>query len=105
MEKIKIIGLTGNIAGGKSVVADLLQKNGYKYFSLSSQVWAIAKKRGLSEPLRSILQDIGNLMRNNFGGDILARLVGAEILTSKEALEKEVLKIVDRLILFVKNIE
>ena len=85
-QKISIIGLTGNIAGGKGIVAELLKKNGYKYFSLSEQVYAIAKKRGEENAARSVLQDIGNEMRANFGSDILARLVGAEIFASSNNL-------------------
>ena len=81
-QRISIVGLTGNIAGGKGIVGELLKKNGYKYFSLSEQVRAIAKQRGEENAARAVLQNIGNEMRANFGADILARLVGAEIFAS-----------------------
>jgi len=85
-QKTCIIGLTGNIAGGKGIIGELLKKNGYEYFSLSSQVRAIAKKRGEENAARAVLQNIGNEMRSNFGADILARLVGAEIFASANNL-------------------
>ncbi len=83
---IKIIGLTGNIAGGKGVVAEYLKTIGYKYFSLSEQVRAIAKRTGREGALRAVLQNIGNQTRSEFGSDIFARLVGADILALKANL-------------------
>ena len=47
---MKIIGLTGGIASGKSTVADILIENGYKVIDCDKIAWALA------EPQREIWQ-------------------------------------------------
>jgi len=66
-----VIGLVGPIASGKSIIAHLLQDQGFTYQSLSDRVRDEAKSRGL--PLtRANLQNIGNELREKFGATILA---------------------------------
>lgn len=61
-----IIGITGTLASGKSVIVDALVQKGFVYFKLSNEVREEAKKEGV--PIeRTALQDFGNVMREKFG--------------------------------------
>lgn len=69
------VGLTGQLASGKGVVAEILEKEwGFSYYSLSHRVREVAEARKIINIWREILQDIGDEMRQKFGGDILAKL-------------------------------
>lgn len=71
-----ILGFTGPIAGGKGQVADMF-RNGplcAAYFSLSDRVRETAVRRGLANFTREILQDIGDGLRRDFGGGVIAQL-------------------------------
>ncbi len=57
-----IIGLTGTLASGKGEIAEFLKREGYEYLSLSQEVRAEARERGIEET-RENLQDLGNEMR------------------------------------------
>lgn len=61
-----IIGLTGRIASGKSMVADLLKKKGFDYIAISMVVREEAARRGI-EITRKNLQDLGNEIRKKEG--------------------------------------
>jgi dephospho-CoA kinase len=67
-----IIGLTGTNASGKGEVAKYLKEKGFQYLSLSDIVRHEAKFKGL-ELTRENLILTGNLMRAQFGPDILAQ--------------------------------
>jgi dephospho-CoA kinase len=67
-----IIGLTGTNASGKGEVAKYLVGKGFQYLSLSDIVRHEAKFKGL-ELTRENLILTGNLMRAQFGPDILAQ--------------------------------
>lgn len=69
-----IIGLTGTMASGKDVVAEILKKKGFIYLSLSDEVREEAKSRSI-ELTRENLQTLGNEMRKNEGNGILAQRV------------------------------
>ncbi|MEM2956362.1 MAG: AAA family ATPase [Candidatus Pacearchaeota archaeon] len=69
-----IIGLTGTLGAGKSIVAEYLQKKGWVYFSLSHEVREEAKKQGI-EITRENLQELGNDMRKKYGNDVLAQRI------------------------------
>lgn len=67
-----IIGLTGPIASGKSVLADMLVERGFARLTLSEEVREEARLRGM--PIeRKTLQDIGNEMRIKHGKGYWAR--------------------------------
>lgn len=69
-----IIGIVGPLACGKGVVADYLIKNfGYVSFSLSFIVHEEAKKRGITTITRTVLQDIGDDLREKEGSGVLAK--------------------------------
>lgn len=77
-----LIGLTGPIASGKSVLADMLVQQGFIRLTLSEEVREECKKRGL--PLeRSILQDLGNEMRQKHGNGYWARRLLAKLAPGK----------------------
>jgi len=71
-QKIIIIGLTGPIAGGKGIVAELLRKKGFFYSSTSDRVREEARKRGV-EITRENLQKVADSLRREFGPEILAK--------------------------------
>lgn len=77
-EAPRLIGLTGTNSAGKGEVAAYLGKLGYAYFSLSDEIRAELKKRGM--PItRDNLIAAGNELRRTFGADILARRVMKKI--------------------------
>ncbi len=67
-----IIGLTGRNASGKGEVARRLQDGGFRYLSLSDEIRAELKARGL-EPSRENMIDEGRRLRKTFGEGVLAR--------------------------------
>jgi len=68
-----IIGLTGTKASGKGVVAEILKKKGFVYFSLSDRVREEAVSRGLTNYKVKDLQNIGNELREKYGSGVLTR--------------------------------
>ncbi len=77
------IGLTGYLATGKGVVADLLKKNGFSYISLSDVVREEATKENL-EHTRENLIKIGNQLRKKHGAHYFAQQVRKKIAQSSE---------------------
>src|SRR3989344_4727298 len=67
-----VIGLVGPIASGKGFLAEFLVGKGFAYWSLSDRVREETERRGLPKE-RSILQDIGNELRQSFGPVVLVR--------------------------------
>ncbi len=72
MEKRIIIGLTGTICGGKGTLATHLVDLGFNHFVLSDRIRDEIRARG-QEITRTLLQDVGNELRNKFGGAVLAQ--------------------------------
>lgn len=75
------VGLTGYMGSGKGEVAKLLQKQGFKYVSLSDMVREEATKRDL-EHTRENLQMTGNDLREKHGAGVLG-------MKAREAIEKD----------------
>ena len=61
-----IIGITGPIASGKSVLVEMLIEKGFTYYRISEEVREEAKKRGIPME-RKAFQDLGNAMREKYG--------------------------------------
>lgn len=78
-EQRLLIGLVGPIAAGKSDVARYLEKNDFSAFALSDQVREEASRRGIDEPTREYLQDLGDELRKTFGEEVLAKKALEEI--------------------------
>ena|SRR3989344_6055893 len=77
-----IVGVTGPIASGKSVFAEMLVERGFIRFTLSEEVREECKIRGL--PIqRTTLQDIGNEMRAAHGNGYWARRLLAKVQSGK----------------------
>ncbi|NIA01952.1 MAG: AAA family ATPase [Nitrospirae bacterium] len=70
MEKI-IIGLTGSMGCGKGEIVKILEKEGFKYVTLSMMVREEARARGVGEE-REKLMEVGNSMRAEHGAGVLA---------------------------------
>lgn len=85
----KIIGVTGAFGSGKSTAALFFEKKGFKKYILSQFLEKEARKRGIENITRKILQDIGNELREKFGSAILAEYVLDEI--KKNGIEKTVI--------------
>ena len=69
-----IIGLTGTMASGKDAIVDVLKRKGFITLSLSDEVRAEARERGI-EITRENLQALGNEMRQNQGPSVLAQRI------------------------------
>jgi len=78
-----IIGLVGTIGAGKGICAEYLGKKGFEYHSLSDEIRAELKSRGLSET-RELLTSVGNDLRTKFGTGILAQRVLNKIVPGKD---------------------
>lgn len=77
--KVIIIGLVGLPGAGKTTVARFLGQKGYLRITLSAFIKQEAKKEGITEFSREVLQDYGNKMRMKFGPQILAQLAHKKI--------------------------
>lgn len=71
MERRKlVVGITGTLLSGKGTVAEILKSKGFHYITLSAIVREEVSRLGL-EPVRQNLQDVGNNLRKEFGGQVL----------------------------------
>ncbi len=66
-----IIGLTGSMGCGKGEIVKILEKEGFKYVTLSMMVREEARARGIGEE-REKLMEVGNSMRAEGGAGVLA---------------------------------
>ncbi len=73
-----IIGITGTNAAGKGETAEILQKLGYKYYSLSDMIREEAASRN-EEPNRENLIRIGNEFRIKYGNNVWAKKLAAKL--------------------------
>lgn len=73
-----VIGLVGPIASGKGTISEYLKSQGFKYFSLSDVVREETVARGL-EMSRKNLQDVGNDLRETYGGAVLVHRLEEKI--------------------------
>jgi dephospho-CoA kinase len=76
----QVVGLSGKIASGKSIVADYLIERGASYYRFSDVLRDILKRLHV-EDTRGNLQGLGGSLRELFGDDILARVLKADILS------------------------
>jgi len=81
MDKI-LIGLTGSLCSGKGTIAKHLIDLGFHHQVLSDRIREEIRSRG-QEITRTLLQDVGNELRNTHGGAVLAErtaqlLIGVE---------------------------
>lgn len=67
-----VIGISGTITSGKGTVARILKDQGLHLITLSEIIRDELHKMNM-EPTRKNLQDTGNSLRKEFGGQILAQ--------------------------------
>jgi dephospho-CoA kinase len=70
MERI-VIGLTGSLCSGKGNIATHLEEKGFQHLILSDRLREEILSRGQTIT-RSLLQDVGNELREKYGGAVLA---------------------------------
>lgn len=70
MERI-IIGLTGSLCSGKGTIATHLKELGFRHFVLGDRVRDEVRSRH-QDVTRTLLQDVGNELRDTYGGAVLA---------------------------------
>jgi len=78
MEKI-IIGLVGQIASGKGTVANYLEKNHQATTYKFSTMFRDILKRAHQEITRENMQGLSTVMRNQFGEDLLAKVMAEDV--------------------------
>ena len=78
-----IIGITGPIASGKSILSETLSEKGFTKLSLSDEVREEAKLRNISIE-RKNLQDLGNLLRKEKGKGYWAERLIDKIIPKKD---------------------
>jgi dephospho-CoA kinase len=67
-----IIAVSGTLCSGKGVVSQILKSKNCDIDTFSSGIRDELKSKGITEPTRKQLQDEGNRLRKEFGGQILA---------------------------------
>ena len=77
-----IIGITGPIASGKSVLVEMLIEKGFVYHRLSEEVREEAKNLGIAIE-RKALQDLGNAMREKYGNGYWAERLISKLIANK----------------------
>ncbi|MBI2446995.1 MAG: AAA family ATPase, partial [Candidatus Omnitrophica bacterium] len=70
---MKVIGLTGNNASGKTEAAEYLRRKGYRYYSLSDILREEATRRGLDHSRKTLIE-LGNNLRKGHGAGVLAKM-------------------------------
>lgn len=69
-----ILGIVGPKYSGKTTFSSYLVEDlGYRFYSLSRIVREEAEKRGLSLTNRLVLQDLGDMLRKQYGNDYLTK--------------------------------
>ncbi len=82
----KIFGLTGKIAAGKGTVAAYLQKNyGASVYRFSTPL-RDALDRFYLDQTRENMQTISRILRENFGQDLLANVIAADVKKDKNKI-------------------
>jgi len=72
MHKKLVIAVVGTLCSGKGTVAKILHSKGCDIDTFSSIIKDELKSNGILEPTRSQMQDEGNRLRKEFGGQVLA---------------------------------
>lgn len=82
----KVIGLTGTIGAGKKLVKEILLRSFNCYYVTLSEIirGELEKKKGNFN--RTSLQDMGNELRQKYGGHILAKLAVEYLPRDKELI-------------------
>ncbi len=80
-----ILGLVGEMAAGKSTVTDYIKhKYGAVSFRFSDMLRDVLKRMHIEES-RANLQTISQILRQNFGEDIMSKVLAKDAATSDQA--------------------
>lgn len=81
-----ILGFAGEIAGGKGTAAKyLIEKYGSGYYRFSTILRDLLKRLHLEES-RENTQKISTVLRQNFGEDILSRVISEDVASDKNKI-------------------
>ncbi len=79
-----ILGIVGEIAAGKTTVTEYLrEKYGAVSFRFSDMLRDVAKLVHL-EPTRANLQQLSTVLRQNFGEDLMSKVLAADVSEASE---------------------
>jgi dephospho-CoA kinase len=80
---MNIIAFTGPIGSGKTIAGEILQRRGFKSFSLTDGILAELEKTRPGEPVtRTVKQDMGDKGRLEHGNDYWAKLAADRAATA-----------------------
>jgi len=77
------LGVIGGMASGKTTISEILAARNYNVISLSAFVRAEALARGIEKPTRDDYFNVSNIMRRDYGRDILARLAIKKVIDDR----------------------
>lgn len=72
-DQLLIVGITGQFGSGKSTAAIFLQTKGFRRIYLASFLEEEIEKKGFVPITRKHLQDMGNELREKYGGGVLVK--------------------------------
>ena len=75
----KYIAVVAPIGAGKTTLAKYFQSKGFKLYKLTYAIYDECDRLGLDREDRTILQDIGDKLRDELGLDALAQLAIKEV--------------------------
>lgn len=90
LDKPLIIGITGAFGSGKSTAAEILETLGFTKISLVQFLEETLVNRGEKRITRKLLQDLGNKLREKYGGGVLAQKALA--LINEKTMKKAVVE-------------
>lgn len=80
------LGIVSQIAGGKTIVTEYLeQKYNARTFRFSDMLRDVLKRMRLAEN-RANMQTLSTVLRQNFGQDIMSRVIAADVLAADDDL-------------------
>ncbi len=81
-----VLGIVGEIAAGKTTVTEYIrEKYGAVSFRFSDMLRDVAKRVHL-EPTRANLQQLSTVLRQNFGEDLMSKVLAADVSEAADPL-------------------
>jgi dephospho-CoA kinase len=81
-KSMRVFGLSGRMGSGKDTLADILILHGFKKYEYSDVIKEELDKANM-KPTRENLRNMGNVMRERYGPDVLSKKIYEKILSDK----------------------